>query len=389
MSGRAGRRTPPAVLIGLAGLACANEQPPPGALPDARPPEVARFVPARDSVVPGYRGSAKVRFDEPVRLGGDLGRRIRASPAYRYDVNVGFSEIEIRPQGGWREGAVYCFEIPQGISDLLNNRTDAPIPFCFSTGPPVLATRVEGRVEDRLTGVAAAGARVLFLGLPTDTTPYTAEADPQGEFSLRALPPGGYWAYAFLDRNRSLRLERTFEAWDSVFFELDETLAVPSLLLGLLEPDSTPPVLVGARAHDSLTVRLEFDDALAPEQPTAEVAVRDSAGVGIASRLLHIGEPASLPRSETGETDEAETGEAGAEREPAAEVTRPAGEAAAAATARRAGQERVRPARVVTVLLAASLKPGSYTIEARGFRNLRELLGGGDTSFVYPPQNQR
>lgn len=389
-----GERVGAAVLMLAAATGCANEQPPPGALPDARPPQVARFVPPRDTVIPGFDGSARIRFDEPVRLAADLGRRVTASPAYRYRFEIGFSEIEIRPEGGWREAAVYCFEIPAGISDLLNNRTDAPIPYCFSTGPPVRPTRVEGRVEDRVTGGPVPGARVLFLALPADTTPYTAEADGQGEFSLRSLPAGGYWAYGFQDRNRNLRLDRPLEPYDSVHFRLDEATGAPTLELALVEPDSTPPLLVSALAEDSVTVRLEFDDPLPTEQPVAEVAVRDSAGREVARRLLHVGDPSTLPPEArlrpvepvVGEPAE-EPPEAAAEPPPAEplppaepRVEEPPAEPAAGATQAR----EPRPSTVVTILLEEALTPGPYTVEARGFANLRDLVGGGEATFVHP-----
>lgn len=352
MPGRDGeptrRRAGVATLLAAAGAACANEQPPPGTLPDSRPPQVARFVPPRDSVVPELGGSARVRFDEPVRLSGALSSRITASPAYRYRFESGFSEVKIRPEGGWRAGAVYCFEIAEGVADLLGNRTDAPIPYCFSTGPPVLPTRVEGRVEDRVTGTPAANARVLFLGLPADTTPYTAVANPRGEFTLRSLPPGHYWAFAFQDGNRDLRLDRRLEPHDSLRFRLDETLGAEPLALALIAPDSTPPVLVEAVAEDSLTVRLAFDEPLSPLQPEAGVVLTDSAGGEVRPRLLHVGEPPAAADAEPGQEAEG------------------------------------RPAPVVTVRLERPLSPGTYAVRARGFANLRELLGGGEATFVHP-----
>lgn len=345
MGGRElGRRAVVAHLAAAVCLGCANERPPPGAAPDARPPRVERFDPPRDSVVPRLDGSARIRFDEPVRVPDDLGRRVEASPALRYRFESGFSEIRIRPEEGWLEGAVYCFEIPQGISDLLGNRTEAPIPYCFSTGPPVLPTRVEGRVEDRVTGRAVSGARVLFLGLPVDTTPYTAVADSRGEFSMRSLPPGEYWAFGFEDRNRNLRLDRRLEPHDSLRFRLDETTGAPSLLLALVPPDSTPPVLQGARSVDSLTMRLEFDDPLLPDQPGARVAVSDSAGGTLPVRRVHVGEPRDL------------------------------------------SAEGRRPSTTVTLLLAEPLARGRYVVRAEGFLNLRGLAGGGEAEFVHPPE---
>jgi hypothetical protein len=49
--------------------------------------------------------------------------------------------------------------------------------------------------------------------------------------------------------------------------------------------------------------------------------------------------------------------------------------------------ERSRPQRFVTVRLGRALSDGTYDVAARGFLNLRLLVGGGDTTMVYvaPP----
>lgn len=335
---------------------CAKEEPPPGTLPDRRPPQVARIEPGRDTVAPDFDGAARVRFDEPVALPGDFGRQVIGSPAARYQVRTGFSDVRIRPEEGWRRDAVYCFELPAGIADLLGNRTDAPIGFCFSTGPPVASTVVEGSVTDRVTGRPVPGARVLFLALPADTTPYTAVADRQGDFRLRALPPGTYWAYAFQDRNANLRLDRSAEPYDSVRFSVAEGPTGPSLQLAIAEPDSTPPVLVAALAEDSVTVRLEFDDFLLPDQEEASVTVTDWLGRNRPWSRLHVGDQAGLRRV---------LAEDGRE------------ERAAAAPAR-------LPSRTALLLLEEPLERGTYRVHASGFLNLWRLAGGGDTTFVHP-----
>ena len=121
----------------LAWIGCAQEGPPPGSLPDARPPQVERIVPGRDSIVPGFDDDAKIRFDEPVNLSSAVERQLKVSPAELYDIGTNFSEVSFKPRTGWRDGVVYCFELEPGISDLLNNRTEDPIEFCFSTGPPI------------------------------------------------------------------------------------------------------------------------------------------------------------------------------------------------------------------------------------------------------------
>ena len=181
--------------------ACALEEPPPGARPDRTPPAVREIRPEPSAVVPGFRGDAEIRFDEPVNGTSGLERRMLASPAYRYEVSAGFSNIKIKPRDGWRDGVIYYFEIPSGIIDLLGNRTDRPITLLFSTGPPVPDTRVEGTIVQRTDAAPVRDGRVIFLSESGDSIPYTAVSDQGGEFALPALPPDSYRALAFVDRN--------------------------------------------------------------------------------------------------------------------------------------------------------------------------------------------
>jgi len=362
----------------LAWIGCAQEGPPPGSLPDARPPQVERIVPGRDSIVPGFDDDAKIRFDEPVNLSSAVERQLKVSPAELYDIGTNFSEVSFKPRTGWRDGVVYCFELEPGISDLLNNRTEDPIEFCFSTGPPIAATRVTGRILDVLTGRPAAEGRVHFLALPADSTPYAAQVDGEGSFARRALPPGGYTAFGFVDQNRNLVLDRHLEPHDSLLIDL-----VPSgtldLEFQLIPPDSTPPLLVQVEAPDSLTVRLQFDDPLPRVQPEGgpSVSVTDvETGVTVDVVAALVGEPATVRfPGQPGEEPAEEEAPPRPEEEEAPPAER--GEVQAAIP------QSELPSPAVSVRLAAGLPAGTYRVRAEGFVNLRGMVGGGDTTFVY------
>lgn len=405
----AGRGRPAGILwvplVATAFAACAHAEPPPGARPDATPPRVTEIVPGRDTVVSGFDGQVRVRFDEPIQVGSGLERQLEASPADRFEVELGFSEVGIRPEDGWREDAVYCLWLPEGISDLMQNRTGSPIDFCFSTGAPLTDTELRGSVVDRVTGREVGDARVLFLGLPEDSVPYTAVTDASGTFRRRALPPRGYLGLAFQDRNRNRRLDPGLEPHDSLEFVLEGPEASVDLRFEITEPDSTPPVLGGAEVVDSLTLRLRFDDPLEPGQPVARVTVvplEDGAPIPVDTFV--VGE--TLPAREEGAAvapdgadapaDTAEAGEVGPDTTvagaPADTTPAPADTAVAAEPPRAADgpapgtrDGEPRPARTVSVRLVRPLGRGTFRVQARDFRNVRGLTGGGDTTFVHPP----
>ena len=375
---------------------CASEGAPPGALPERAPPEVVEISPTPDSVIPDFDGDVRVRFDEPIQFGGGQGHSIQTSPAEVYQVSVGFSEIRVKPREGWREDIVYCFEFPEGITDLLRNRTESPIEFCFSTGPDVTETRVTGTITDRVTGQPVPAGRVLFLPAEGDTVLYSALTDQGGSFARRALPPGEYDVRAFRDRNSNFLLEPSLEAHDSARVTLDGPTATASLSFRLVEPDSTPPVLASVTAFDSLHLRLEFDDPMPRSAPEFDVVVVDTAtGVPVPIAGTEIGEPQATlaePDAAAEAADPAElTDTATAEGVRVERDTTRAPGAVALDTAAVGGpgplpetdQQEPLPSAVATVVLGRALRAGTYRVSVSGVVNLRHLSGASDTTFTY------
>lgn len=420
------------LVLALALAACAKEEAPPGALPDTRPPQVARIEPGNDSVVPGFHGNLDIVFDEPIKVPTDLAQRLQGSPAYRYEVGNGFSDISIHPADGWRPGAVYVIQIPAGIPDLLGNLTPRPIQVVFSTGPAITRTSVSGTVRDRITGQIVQGARVLFRAR-TDSIPYTAVSDTGGRFSLPSLPTGSYEAYGFRDLNGDQRLQPRLESYDSASFTLPDSTSTAEIALRLTPPDSTPPHLLLATPSDSETVELRFDDYLDPAQDfdSVRVTVRDTltgaswpvvevgpetapgasssplpravrpAPIGSGSAGSPLPAGADTTRTARPDTGGARPGRAGAAAE--AGGARPdtggvrsdtggarsgsgsTGTTTPAAPARTAAPDTTAlPVQKLLARLGRPLEPGTYRVTVAGLRNLRDLVGGGDTLFSYP-----
>jgi hypothetical protein len=366
------------MLAAALGIACASEQPPPGALPDHQPPQIESIEPAPDSIVPGFSGALRVRFDEPVRVeDGSFLRQLVASPLEAYRLEKGFSDLRLQPRDGWRDSVVYCMEIPAGIRDLLSNQTEIGTQFCFSTGVEMIDSEVTGTVLNAETGLPELAASVVFLQAP-DSVPYGGLTDENGQFELRSLPSGTYSSFAYVDQNGNFRLDRTLEPYDSATVT-SFSGARPDLLFRLVEPDSTPPRLLRAEARDSFTVELEFDDALVRPQPgDPGVTLTDTTGtVSYGVFGLRMGDAASVSFPDA-------PGSAPADPEAAADSAQtPVGPPAVqdSTTTLEIATDEL-PTRFVTVRLLEALASGTYLIGAEGFTNMRLLEGGGDTTFV-------
>lgn len=385
----------------LSGGACAKEESPPGALPDQRPPGVREIVPAPGSLVRDFDGPLRVRFDEPIEQPGrGYGRQLEASPADRYRVTSSFTEIRVRPEDGWRRGAVYLFRLPGGIRDLLGNEREEPIEVVFSTGPEVTDTRVSGRIRNGVTGRGVRGARVLFLSEEGDSIPYTAVSDTGGVFSLSSLPPGRYTAYGFEDLNANLSPDRRLEPHDSATVSLEDGSASVEVTFRVIPPDSTPPVLVGAESLDSVTVLLAFDDPLDPGQEfaSADINVRASDGEAISVEQAGLTRPsAAEPPAEPGQApgDGEDTEERdGPDSLPTDTVPEedvgPAVDVEAVPLPGRqptgAADTLPLPSDSLYLRLGRPLEADRpYRVSAAGLVNLRGLEGGGDTTFVHSP----
>ncbi len=416
------------VVIALAS-ACANVEAPPGSGPDFDPPAVLERFPAPGAVVPGLDDDAWIRFDEPIQSPRNLERGLDLSPAWDWKFNPSRSGFSVRPRDGWQSGVVYHVRVPRGVSDLLRNTTRESIEWTFSTGPEISETRIDGTIYDRTQGAGVRDARILFL--PPDSIPYSTVSDTGGVFSMRSLPPGEYVVLGFLDQNRNRRLDREMETYDSALVSLPESISRHALDLWMIPPDSTPPVLVGAVAFDSVTVVLEFDEPLEPEAPLDSVRVRVVPGLGGAEIQvvdLQVGQPGSPAIAPAGrgapggrppdslrarepdirtdtldvlegvEVADSLPGVADSVEVDAAGDSIPAADSLAAGARERrergqpgeSGQPgrgsteaRERPFPFLIVTLEQALTEDTFRVAVTGVSNLRGLSGGGDTTFVY------
>ncbi len=246
--------------------ACASVGTPPGGPADTDPPKIVSVRPESGAVVPNWKDEVSIQFDEVVDemaagggAGGGLEKQVLLSPVRgRVKVSWHRSRISVKPKDGWQR-RVYRLEILPGFVDLRRNRLDSGKTVLFSTGPDIGKARIGGValqwIEQRYL------ARALIEAVPVpDSAGYLTLADSGGQFNLQNLTPGRYIVYAMLDENGDRR-RGPREAYDSVLVTLDSS---SNVALYTFPHDTIPPRLRSATHVDSITIRVEFTQALDP-----------------------------------------------------------------------------------------------------------------------------
>src|SRR6202165_664164 len=391
-------------------LACANVGDPPGGPPDVAPPKIVSVRPESGAVVPGWKGDAVIHFDEVIdeMAGGGGGRgaeglagHVLLSPTSGgAKVSWHRSSISVKPREGWKRGRVYRLEILPGILDLRRNRLDTGKVVLFSTGPAIGHARIGGIalawVEPRILPKALIEA----VPLP-DSAGYLTLADSGGQFNLQGLAPGHYIVYATVDENGD-RHRGPREAYDSALVTLDSS---SNVALFAFIHDTVPPRIRTAAILDSVSVRLEFSQALDAAAPLDSAHVHvlelpDSTPVPVRS-IVSQRQYDSLPAAVRAKADTNAARDTSAGKRRVAPPARPAPPPAPppppqqqgrprrpllqvdTALVRRLLARRPAPSDRIVVTVARPLKPETrYVIRVQGATNLTGKTGDGQVVIL-------
>jgi hypothetical protein len=221
--------------------------------------------PESGAVVPDWKDEISIQFDEVIEematgsAASGLEKQVLLSPV-RGNVKVSWhrERVSLKPREGWKR-RVYRLEILPGFLDLRRNRSDTARTVIFSTGPAIGQARIGGLVLSWIDQRFLAKSLIEAVPLP-DSVGYLTLADSGGQFNLTNLNPGRYIVYGSVDDNGDRR-RGPREAYDSVVVTLDTS---SNVALYTFPHDTVPPRPRSSTFVDSLTVRLEFTQALDP-----------------------------------------------------------------------------------------------------------------------------
>ena len=362
------------LIAALALLACASQGDPPGGPPDAAPPVLVGIVP--DSGTVNVRPErVEFRFDEVVS------ERPSAAPSLEQMVLISPTDglprvdwrrrtIAVRPRGDWKANAVYTVTLLPGITDLRGNVMPTGASVIFSTGSTIPDTRIAGILYDWVGGAPSRGGAVEAIALP-DSVVYVTRTDTAGRFALAHLPPGSYTLRAWIDANNNRDLDPR-EAYDSAAVVLRDTASVT--LLAFVH-DTLPPRVNTVEVIDSVTLRVEMNQPLDPEQPLDTTRFRLTAPDSSVIALRAVFAANAWDRARSDSIARADT-----TRRAPARQTPPAARDSVVLP-------RPVPVSRFIVVTATPLRPEtSYRLIAVEARNLMGRAGTSARVFIVPPR---
>lgn len=362
------------LIAAVALLACASQGDPPGGPPDAVPPVLIAIVP--DSGAVNMRPDrVEFRFDEVVSerpVGAtSLEQMVLISPSDGLPrVDWRRRSIAVRPRADWKANAVYTVTLLPGMSDLRGNVMKTGASVIFSTGPTIPDTRIAGILYDWVGGRAARAGAVEAIALP-DSIVYVARTDTAGRFALAHLPPGSYALRAWLDANNNRDLDPR-EAYDSTSIALRDTASVT---LFAFVHDTLPPRINMVQVVDSMTLRVELNQPLDPEQTLDTTRFRLTAADSSAIALRAVFTADSFDRAQADSIARADT----TRRAPARRTPAPPRDSVVL--------PRPVPVSRFVVVTALPLQPDtSYRLIAVDARNLMGRSGTSARVFTTPPR---
>ena len=394
----------PAVLplflaLGFALLGCARIEPPPGGPPDEVAPVLLATRPDSLAILSNFDGAVEFTFDEVISEGSqpsmglgtsDLERLVILSPTDNIPrVRWKRSVISVEPKEGWRPNRVYRVELLPGIVDLQRNRLDSGTVVTFTTGAPLPAATLSGRIVDWVTGRMASQALVEAILLP-DSLRYRMLSDSSGGYTFGPLPRGEYLVYAIIDQNRNYR--RDFrDNFDSIKVRVDTAAQVG--VLWAFPHDTLGPRIQNVTSMDSMTADLTFNQPLDPYQTfdSTQIRVRllpDSSPIPVVSlRPRAVDDSVQRALREAADTTPRDTTRAALDsaRRAAEDRLKPQGPPGVSEADRTTLRSRPGLFDHLIARIGVPFIPGrQYSIEVVGIRNVNRVAGDSRLPLPIP-----
>lgn len=254
---------------------CASVTTPTGGPKDETPPELIESNPANGQK--NFKGKIiELTFNEELKL-KDAKEEIliTPSPGKNNTYTVKKNKVFIEPENAWEENTTYSLNFREGVQDITEGNPAENLRLAFSTGETIDSLSIEGHVS--FTSSEKTPEKITVALYQSDTfnifnhTPtYFTKINKEGFFSIQNLKGGVYYAYAFDDKNKNLKVESKTEKFGFLSTPIALTENQDSLEINLIAVDARLPSITSIR-HTSETslirlnknadsIRIKLDD---------------------------------------------------------------------------------------------------------------------------------
>uniref|UniRef100_UPI0025DFCF97 Ig-like domain-containing domain n=1 Tax=Algoriphagus sp. TaxID=1872435 RepID=UPI0025DFCF97 len=227
------------LFIALLFKSCAKQSTPMGGPRDEDPPVVLEMYPENQSLNQKPE-EILIVFDEYIKL-DNPNKNIIITPKLNKDelvITALKNTVRIELNQELEDSTTYVFNFQKSIQDLSESNPTENLKLVFSTGQSIDSLTFSGKVNSYLPERGFSFENVI-VGLyeHEDTTDvftaqpyYLTQADSSGLFTIGNIKQGKYRAYAWNDKNNTLKAEYKSEDYDFIL----DTISIESNISGAI-----------------------------------------------------------------------------------------------------------------------------------------------------------
>ena len=247
-----------AILIFIAFSKCANQTSPNGGPQDKKPPELISTLPKSNQR--NFQGDKiELTFNELIKL-KDPGEEIMISPSVGKETkfNVKKNKLIIVPKNKLQQNTTYNISFRDAVQDLNEGNPIFNLRLAFSTGEDIDTAQISGRIfeisKDEIPEtITVALYQSDTFNIFTHQPIYFTRTDKKGKFTITNLKPGDYYAYAFDDKSKNLKVESKSERFGFLSKKFTVKSNVDSLVIPLVRIDARPIKITSVRNTERIS----------------------------------------------------------------------------------------------------------------------------------------
>ncbi len=232
---------------------CAKQTTPTGGPKDTDPPQLVRSTPANKQVNFNSQ-QIELTFNEFVQVNNPREQLvIIPTIGKKFEMTAKKNRVTIKLNSKLLDSTTYTINFRDAILDLSEKNPARNLKLAFSTGSYIDSLSVSGKVYMLLKNLPAENFTIVIVPV-TDTfnifnqaAQFFSLTDKKGNFSIDNLKPGTYRIYAFLDKNKNLKVDSRSEPFAFRSDTVNLYQSIKDLELSAVSLDMRPLLIISAK----------------------------------------------------------------------------------------------------------------------------------------------